>query len=161
MRLHTILLGLLLSAASVMAADLSLRVVPLTGNAKQEALAAIGKVVYHGDSIYVIDQLGVALYQEALDKVQHVEYTTADIPTPGTSNDAQQELSVSIYPNPTLGQLSIVNAKGTDVRIYDLSGRLVQTSTLTEGATTVDVSSFSAGTYILLVQNDAFQFIKQ
>lgn len=161
MKQRMILSVLLLCAVGAMATELSLRIVPLTGDAKQTTLSNVGKLVYYADSLFLVDKTGFVSYREALVKVQQVNYTTeGKQPTslPETENTAAQLLA---YPNPTQGMLQVLHAEGDVVRVYDAQGKLLQTANLYDGTATLDVSSYATGTYILLVQNGAFQFIKQ
>ena len=143
------------------AGPLSLRVQPITGNAVQNVLTSIGKVVYSGDSIYVYDLAQNALYKSKLAEVQNVAYTTdeQEQPTAITNNETQVQLLV--YPNPTQGLLQVNKAEGDNVRIYDMKGQLLITNTLQDGSATINVTNLANGNYILLVQNGVFQFIKQ
>ena len=137
-----------------------LTIVPLTGTARQNALASVGRVVYHGDSLYVFDHAGYSVYQEALAKIRRVDYSTDQLPTDIAQTENTQTTVVA-YPNPTQGQLTVQHAEGDLVRVYALQGELLLTVPLYEGAATLDVSHLPAGTYLLLVQNGVFQFIKQ
>ena len=58
----------------------------------------------------------------------------------------------SVYPNPTTGALNIqgkMNELGNQVRIYDLTGRLVATHTLSNLPSTLDVSMLHNGLYMI------------
>ena len=137
-----------------------LTVFPLTGTARQNALASVGRVVYHGDSLYVFDHAGYSVYQEALAKIRRVDYSGNPLPTDIAQTENTQTTVVA-YPNPTQGQLMVQHAEGDLVRIYGTEGKLLLTAPLYEGAATLDVSHLPAGPYLLLVQNGVFQFIKQ
>lgn len=160
MRHKLLLCAFCLSAMYLFAAEPVLRVVPLRGNQRDMALSAIGKVVYRGDSLYVCDRISNILYAETLHKAGHIVYAEMqETPTDMSTNREQAE--VKVYPNPTQGLLTVQNASGEAVRIYDLQGKAVLTASLYEGTASVDVSSLPVGTYVLLVQNGVFQFIKQ
>ena len=133
---------------------------PLTGNAMQTALASVGRVVYHGDSLYVFDHAGYRVYHEALAKIRRVDYSGNPLPT-DIAPAENTTTTVVAYPNPTQGQLMVQHAEGDLVRVYALQGELLLTAPLYDGAATLDVSHLPAGTYLLLVQNGVFQFIKQ
>ncbi len=148
----------LLCSVPLMAEYLTIH--PLTGTARQNALATVGKMVYHGDSLYVFDRAGYSVYQEALAKIRRVDYSTNQLPT-DIAPAENTATTVVAYPNPTQGQLTVQHAEGDLVRIYGTEGKLLLTAPLYEGAATLDVSHLSAGTYLLLVQNGVFQFIKQ
>jgi len=73
---------------------------------------------------------------------------------------------ISLYPNPTKGELFIASKQslvGSEINIYDISGRLVINNKLT--GNTVDVSNLNTGLYFLNLTIDGqrvkLQFIKQ
>ena len=161
-RLKTIIFALLLiCAAGVSAAELSLRVVPVTGKSQQEALSAIGKMVYRNDSLLVFDQAGNPLYKEALRNMRRIDFTETDNPGTDVSAVENQKAKLSVYPNPTQGLLQVQHAEGDFVRVYDLQGKQLFATALHNGIATIDVSALPAGTYLLLVQNGLFRFIKE
>lgn len=152
---------LLMGVAGASAETLSLRVQPITGKAQQEVLSAIGKMVYHGDSLYVYDYANNVLFYEALSKVRYVAFTEEDNPATAISSSESKTVQLLVYPNPTQGQLQIRNAEGEMVRVYDTQGKSLITTQLQDGNATIDVSALPIGTYILLVQNGVFRFIKE
>ena len=69
--------------------------------------------------------------------------------------------SISIYPNPTSGNVNInvndnINSNNTikSVELYDVQGRLLQTQLLDEVQTTIDISEKSTGIYFLKITSD-------
>ena len=67
--------------------------------------------------------------------------------------------AVQVFPNPTSGVLTIQNksqVKLNNVQIYSVTGQLVKTFNLekTMKNTTIDISTFAKGTYILKVNSD-------
>ncbi len=61
----------------------------------------------------------------------------------------------SLYPNPTSDILN-VSASGTySVQIYSLNGQLIKSLVDVNGITSIDVSDFSKGNYILTVSNQS------
>lgn len=71
--------------------------------------------------------------------------------TPGVDQDA----SIKIYPNPTKGIINVnCDNRIKSVQLYDLQGRLLQTSMINETQTTIDISSQSSGVYFLKIVSD-------
>lgn len=65
-----------------------------------------------------------------------------------------KQVNVKIYPNPTRGQLKVEIPEfqyneAVVFSIYDMSGRLYKNQKATESIVDLDLSSYSAGTYIL------------
>ncbi len=82
------------------------------------------------------------------------EFSTASIIT--NVGDAKQNIEFNIYPNPTLDILNI-NTPTEDVHfitILNSNGVSVFTSKIEGSINMIDVSKFSSGIYILLMQND-------
>lgn len=69
--------------------------------------------------------------------------------------DVPIDASISVYPNPTRGNLNI-NCSNIikSVSLYDIQGRLLQTSMVSENQTTIDITSHSAGIYFVKVISD-------
>ena len=146
----------------VMAA-LSLVVKPLSGKECVTALGNIGKVVYSGDSIYVYDAAKTLVFSDLLANVQHVRFSDEQPSMPTGVEDIQDDSAtqVLVYPNPAQDVLHVKNAKADVVRLYTAAGQLVQTAQAQNGEVQLNVYSCSAGGYILLCGNEAFQVIKQ
>lgn len=60
------------------------------------------------------------------------------------------ELEINIFPNPTCEFVNISAPQDAILSIYDMEGRLVSIHNLIEATNTIDVSSFSRGTYNLV-----------
>ena len=147
----------------------NLVVKPVSGADYRRELATIGKVVYHGDSLYLHDSFGMVLYAEALGKVQRLVYSEGGEPTTGMAESADAGGAVRVFPNPTASVLIMeVRSPGRTqeqsdqtARLYNQQGQLLKTTTLTTTRTTLDVSDLPAGTYLLLCEGGAFKVIVQ
>ena len=60
----------------------------------------------------------------------------------------QQVYPDQIYPNPASDQIHVKGAPGDTFRIFDLSGRLIQSLPLNDGWNRIDVGSLTAGVYV-------------
>jgi hypothetical protein len=65
------------------------------------------------------------------------------------------EVVIEMYPNPTRNQFSVVNtsAQRSELIIYNAQGKLVFKTTMTEHKLMIDCSSWSAGMYMVHMQN--------
>ncbi len=64
-------------------------------------------------------------------------------------------INYSIFPNPTTGLVTIEGTKGAQVVVYNMIGELIYTNDNASENTTLDLSSFSAGNYIVkIISND-------
>lgn len=141
----------------------NLVVKPLQGADYRQELATIGKVVYHGDSLYLYDDFGTVLYKEQLTKVQQLHYSESSEPTTGTTELHADRLQLRVFPNPTASTLTVESAlaEGELLLLYNQQGQLQKTETVGGGRTTLDVSDLPAGTYLLLCKGEAFKVIKE
>ncbi len=86
--------------------------------------------------------------------LKSAQESTAQEQEPEIFADKMGQLEYSIYPNPTKGQLQIEIKKlkeGTTVEllVYDINGKLLTRQTVTTSLTTVDLSSYKQGMYLL------------
>ena len=157
----------MLSILSARATNLVVK--PLSGADFRRELATIGKVVYHGDSLYLYDSFGTLLYAEALGNVQQFTYSEGDDSTMSMTDAQSDATTLRVYPNPTTSVLIMeVRSPGRTqeqsdqtARLYNQQGQLLKTTTLTTTRTTLDVSDLPAGTYLLLCEGGAFKVIVQ
>ncbi len=69
--------------------------------------------------------------------------------------------NLKVYPNPTSDELHIRGIQATtNVSLFDLQGRTVAKTTLTEDGT-LQITNLTAGTYVLQVGNETVKIIKQ
>ncbi len=75
--------------------------------------------------------------------------------------EPRQNYSVKIYPNPTQSDLLVEikgasikggSTKGNSVKIVSLSGKVMVDNDIIRSQNTIDLSSFKAGTYILILK---------
>ncbi|MGN0234931.1 MAG: T9SS type A sorting domain-containing protein [Paludibacteraceae bacterium] len=162
-------------AVGVQAMATNLVVKPLSGADYRRELATIGKITYHGDSLYLYDSFGTLLYREQLTKVRQLAYSEGGDPTTGMEDVQSGATRLRVYPNPTASVLimevrSEVYSDGIGsrtqeqndqtARLYNRQGQLLKTASLTAARTTLDVSDLPAGTYLLLCNGEAFKIIK-
>ena len=60
----------------------------------------------------------------------------------------------NIYPNPTTGIVNISGVKDAQVVVYNMLGAVVYNEANASATTTIDLSSFNAGNYIVKVINN-------
>ncbi|HYI77113.1 MAG TPA: T9SS type A sorting domain-containing protein, partial [Chryseolinea sp.] len=102
---------------------------------------------------------------------QPVENTTTGIgPYPQTHHSSCHDIGINAYPSPTLGYIHIdADELGyglTEIIISDVSGKpLHRTELNSTGDTTLDISDFVAGMYVVKVSYDQkicyTKFVKQ
>jgi len=72
---------------------------------------------------------------------------------------------ISIFPNPTKGEVTITSTsqtgnahKITNIEVFDLSGKTILYSSLLSSSTKIDLSSFASGTYIVKIQTENYTY---
>ena len=150
---------LLLLVSIVTMAETSLIIQPLTGDEQANAFAQIGYVKVTPDSLFVYSHSDFLLSKIAIKDVRHIRYGE---PNEATSiDDVQSATTCRIYPNPTMDRLIIDNANCEKVYIFDLNGRLLQTTPIDGDNASVNVTSLPQGDYLLLLNNQTVKFIKK
>ena len=146
-----------------MTAAVSLVVKPLSGEECMTALGLIGKITFVGDSMYVYDNEGVAVYGDLVKNIQHIRFADGQTSNPTKVENILEssELSVKVYPNPTLDVLHVENASGEMVRLYNSNGQLVHQLRVRDGKVEMNMSGCATGNYILLCGTEAFQVLKK
>ena len=158
MKRKLIILSLLFVAIAAKA-ETSLIIQPLTGNEQANALAQIGYVKVTQDSLFVFSHSDYLLSKIAIKDVRHIRYGE---PNEATSiDDVQTSTTCRVYPNPTQDMLIIDNANCDKAYIFDLKGRLLQTTSISGEHTSINVTSLPQGDYLLLLNNQTIKFIKQ
>ncbi len=60
----------------------------------------------------------------------------------------------NVYPNPTTGLVKVEGVEGAQVIVYNMIGEAVYTEANASATTTIDLSSFNAGNYIVKIINN-------
>jgi hypothetical protein len=84
-------------------------------------------------------------------------YGTNDITEP------QEKIHIEVYPNPTTGELRIMNdeLQIDNIEIYDVYGRKQRHVPSVTCREIIDISNLSAGVYFLKVKNEVVKIVKQ
>src|SRR5690606_34811765 len=98
------------------------------------------------------------------------ELTTVTLNTSGTTltqgfhqpeisilsiNDYENNMSFSLYPNPTTQFVTVESSTDIDlsIEIYSLQGELISNSSMFKTQTTLDLTQLSSGSYILFIKS--------
>lgn len=68
--------------------------------------------------------------------------------------------NVSIYPNPVVDFLRIDSPVKNKVSISTIDGRLIKSEYISEGLTDIDLSSFTSGVYLVMIDNRVRKVVK-
>jgi len=88
--------------------------------------------------------------------------TTVTPVTVNTTGISEINMTIeSIWPNPTIAIVNVCVNREAKAEIHDLSGRRLGTYTLSEGSNTIDLSNFTAGVYLLCIENSISKIVKR
>lgn len=148
------MLNLLLFSAT------TLKVEYLSGEDYSIALSALGRIELTGDKFLLVSHTGEILIEKtSVYDVDKIVFTN-------DNSDVAIDETISqhiVYPNPTNEALCIENViAGQIIRIFSLDGRLLSTTEATaDGLLTLNLSTFSQGTYFLQIDTQITKIIKQ
>lgn len=128
-------------------------VTPYAGDEMQQDISLIGKWVFVGDELQLLDKSGNVLASEPVANIRKITFTTG-------IQDAVENVKPNqllVYPNPTQDILQVSGIEAQTLRVYDVQGRLVHQ----EKGTEVHVRHLSNGVYILQIGTQVVRFIKQ
>lgn len=130
----------------------NLVITPNSGATLAQDIHAIGKWVFAGNDLQLLDKEGNLLASEAVANIRKITFLHSS-----TAVESAQTTDILIYPNPAHDILIINGIKEQSLRIYDLQGKIV----LREYGTEVHVSHLATGTYLLQIGTQVVRFIKQ
>lgn len=139
----------LLCAIHLMATQLI--VTPYAGDEMQQDISLIGKWVFVGDELQLLDKSGNVLASEPVANIRKITFTT------GIQDAVENVKPNQLLVNPTQDILQVSGIEAQTLRVYDVQGRLVHQ----EKGTEVHVSYLSNGVYILQIGTQVVRFIKQ
>lgn len=116
-------------------------------------VAKIGKWIYVGDNLQLLDKSGNVLATEPLANIKKITFS---ISGETTAPETMVANTILVYPNPAQDILMIQGVEEQPLRVYDLQGRLLQT----ENGTQISVGNLAEGTYLLQIGTQVVRFIK-
>ena len=77
------------------------------------------------------------------------------------TNTASTTTRIHLYPNPSNGRFTIENSEeATEIKLVDITGRIIATQGLTAGTTIVDFSGVTAGKYMVHITGESMNEIQ-
>lgn len=141
----------LLLSMQVMATNLVIE--RMSGADMQQNIALIGKWVFVGEDLQLIDKDGRVLATENVVNIRKIVFAESA----STSVEQATKDYIVVYPNPTQERLYVSGVEAQMLRVYDLQGRVVVVGEGTE----VSVGNLPMGTYLLQIGTQVVRFIKQ
>jgi hypothetical protein len=152
--MRKVLLSVFVMLCSVQMFATNILVECISGAQQTHDIAKIGKLIFVDNEIQLLDKLGNILATETLGNVRQITFVESSI---NTDLDSVQPGEIVLYPNPTHDIIYISGIESTDLRVYDLQGRML----IVEHGHQVTVSSLPLGTYLLQIGTQVVRFIKQ
>lgn len=117
-------------------------------------ISLIGKWIYVGEDLQLLDKQGNVLATEPLANIKKITFALSGTPT---ATENVQNNAILVYPNPTQDVLMIQGIEPQTLRVYDLQGRMLKA----ENGTQVSVGNLAEGTYLLQIGTQVVRFIKK
>ena len=117
-------------------------------------ISLIGKWIYVGEYLQLLDKQGNVLATEPLANIKKITFALSGTPT---ATENVQTNTILVYPNPTHDVLMIQGIEPQTLRVYDMQGRLLKV----ENGTQVSVGNLAEGTYLLQIGTQVVRFIKK
>ena len=129
-----------------------------TGSGLSNDIAIIGKWMFVGKNLALLDKNGGILALEPLSNIRKIVFSPSEPEVPTNDATVEVESLYLVFPNPTQDVLHIQGATDdTPLRIYTMEGKLVASA---EGQA-IDVNTLSNGTYLLQIGTQVARFIKE
>lgn len=77
----------------------------------------------------------------------------------GVGEQTNNNVHMTIYPNPAVDQLNVTLSKNADIVVYNMTGQVVRTQEGRIGANSIDLSGLTAGVYFVNAGSDTQKFI--
>ena len=116
-------------------------------------IALIGKWVFVGEELQLLDKAGAVLATEQIANIRKITFSFSST----TAVEGVKDDAILVYPNPTQDILYVKGIESQPLRVYDLQGRVLQV----EHGNQLTVSNLSSGTYLLQIGTQVVRFIKQ
>jgi hypothetical protein len=148
-----ILLACIIFLATIPAVATQIVITQNSGSNIAQDVAIIGKWVFAGADLQLLDKAGNLLASEPINNIRKITFAQG---TPSSLENTNKK-DIYIFPNPTHDILIINGIEAQNLRIYDLQGKVVHR----EHGTEVNVSNLPSGTYLLQVGTQVVRFIKK
>lgn len=103
-----------------------------------------------------ITDLEVVCFVQNLETREIFQSASASVTVDGvsTANDNNEAALIKMYPNPAKGQVTLQGMSAADITICDLTGRAVYSVKGIEESLNINLDSFTAGTYMVLISQN-------
>ena len=71
------------------------------------------------------------------------------------------ELNISLYPNPAFNKLNIETPSASEIEILNIQGQLIKRIAANENNTSIDISAFAKGMYFIKVKTEKGLVVKK
>lgn len=120
-------------------------------------LKQISTIEFTSKYIYFLDRSGEEIASKKIENVRKISFVEGE-----TAVDDVDDISMIVYPNPTMDALFVQGLnKGDVVRIYTLDGTLVKTQIVEDELLQISVEDIAVGSYLLQSNTNVVKFIKK
>lgn len=97
----------------------------------------------------------VCFVQAPLQKNAYIfQSASSDVAAMNVANESKDNLQVALYPNPAKGYTMLKGLENAHVSVFDMTGRVVYNTTSSEESLNIDLSRFTAGTYMVRIEQN-------
>lgn len=148
----------LMMALAAQAEVTSLRVEMLTGNELTSSLAQIGKIVLGENDVFLYDKSGAKIGSTPFSQFGKIVFYD-------DGSQAISDVTVSslqVFYDATQKSLLVRGIAGAQtVRVYSVSGQLLQSTNATNGEAVMHIGGLNSGAYLLQAGAQVVKFIKE
>lgn len=101
-----------------------------------------------------ITDLEVVCFVQDHTSKQIFQSASSDVTALNVANENKDNLKVAIYPNPAKGYTMLKGLENAHVSIFDMTGRMVFNTKTSEESLNIDLSLFTAGTYMVRIEQN-------
>lgn len=83
-----------------------------------------------------------------------LQSVSADVQISNVANEDRLAAAISVYPNPAKNNVSIKGLDNADVRVFDMTGRMVYSQKTAMESLEINLSRFTAGTYMIRIEQN-------
>lgn len=111
-----------------------------------------------GSSSYSVGQVTFTTQTGATGSVAQGVQLAYEFFTLGVNNYPEIKLSMSVYPNPTVSNITLkvedLSSDNLKIELFDINGRHIQSKKIQNKETSIDLENLPSSTYILKVESE-------
>lgn len=120
---------------------------------------------YEYNGVYTVELIAVDTATGCADTMTKADYIYCTGGKSSITEDNTKTVEPCVYPNPSRGVIQIVNpqdrATNCRIEIYNSYGKLLYRKSIDEGSTSINLSKFAKGSYLIYLNNGDFEVTRK